>query len=138
MKEYIVYRVYNSGSNVFRMKTFNVLITEKDKKVNLKYPLEKNYEVLEDKEVNLKELRNLGLIPEWLYNVSNVGLDSYFAAIKHKDRYYMNVLWKKEGYLKGNLPSFWTSAKWALYLTLYLLLYILFFYFVAKNILKLF
>lgn len=28
MKEYIVYRVYNSGSNVFRMKTFNVLITD--------------------------------------------------------------------------------------------------------------
>lgn len=138
MKEYIVYRVYNSGSNVFRMKTFNVPITEKDKKVNLKYPLNKNYEVSEDKEVNLKDLRNLGLIPEWLYNVSNVGLDSYFIAIKHKDRYYMNVLWKKEGYLKGSLPSFWTSAKWALYLTLYLLLYILFFYFIAKNILKLF
>lgn len=123
---------------MYKIKVFETPLSEKDSSVVLKYPLEENYKVIEDKQIEPEDLRNLGLLPEWLYNVCHVGLDNYFAAVKHKNRYFMNVLWKKNGFIKGTKPSFWTSAKWCVYMSLYFIFYISLIFLIGKYIFKLF
>lgn len=71
-----------------------------------------------------KGLRNAGLINEYYFNLIELNFTQYFIATPHKDRYYSNQLKLKNGRLVGSLPCFWTSFKYAMFLTIYLIIYI--------------
>lgn len=121
--KYFLYRLYKDEESQYRLYEFDC-----PQNLNNKFEINIPQNVKKESIVELRSLRNQGLIPELLWINSDLPCDFYLIAVKNKNKYSSKILKGKENVLRGTLPNKYTGFVQGFLLVLYLILFGLFAY----------
>lgn len=121
--KYFLYRLYKDENSQYHLYEFDC-----SQNLSNKFEIEIPQKIKKESIVELKNLRNQGLIPELLWINSDLPCDFYLIAIKNKNKYSSKILKGNGNVLRGTLPNKYTGFIQGLLLALYLILFGLFAY----------